>query len=280
MNWKQLKLQIGAELVKLWRARFGRIAFLAIFLSVTFPVILIGLLGDRNVTTFPGIVNQLLLPSLTLLIGIVSVLLALSSWGDEYEHKTLRTVLGRSPDRRQFVLGKIIALGIALLLIIVLALLVESLVAGLSHIVQVGGDDLGMHLSRLLRVALPMTAVWWLGGMVYIGLAVLATVAGRSPALGMAAALGFFLADFLLSNLGPSGSSADFAQYFVTHNSYGLFAAILRDRFAGASGGMFADLASLGLPDWDTALTYLLVLAAGCLAATFVFFREQDLVQG
>ena len=90
-----LKSHIVVELFKIARSRLGRIALFTTFIGVALPIILIGILGEKNMSTFPGVVPQLLLPSLTILIGIISLLLALSSWGDEYEYGTARVVLSR-----------------------------------------------------------------------------------------------------------------------------------------------------------------------------------------
>jgi hypothetical protein len=244
---------------------------------VAFPIILIGVLGERGISTFPGVVPQLLIPSLTLLIGIISVLLALSSWGDEYEYGTVRAVLSRCPARWQFLLGKTAALAIAMMVIIVLAVAAETVVATLSHLIQIGETGLGEHLTSLARVILPLMGVWWLGGMVYAGVVSLAVVGGGSPALGMAAGLGYFVGDLLLSGLGLPGAGAEYGDYTLVNNSYGLINSVLGDLFNPGSNSIVSGMVAGALPDPGEALGRLILYAAGTLTVAYFVFRGRDL---
>jgi ABC-type transport system involved in multi-copper enzyme maturation permease subunit len=273
-----LGLHIAVELLKILRARLGRIAIATAAMGVALPIVLIGALGDENVSTFPGVIAQLLLPSLTILIGIISMLLAVSSWGDEYEYGTVRTVLSRCPTRWQFVLGKTAALALATAAIVLVALAAEVLVAAVSHLVQVGWESIPEHLTALGRIVLPLAAVWWLAGMVYTGVVALTTVAARSPALGMAAGLGLFLGDFLLSCLGPAGPHVQLGPYSIINNSYGLFSSIMGDRFDVTGGMLFPMAETMTLPDPGRALGTLLLYAAGTLGLAYLLFREQDIL--
>jgi ABC-type transport system involved in multi-copper enzyme maturation permease subunit len=265
---EDLKRQIVVELFKILRARLGRIALFTAFIGVAAPIILIGILGDRRISTFPGVVPDLLLPSLTLLIGIISVLLALSSWGDEYEHGTVRAVLSRCPERWQFLLGKTAALAIALAAIIVLAVAAEVAVAAASHLIG--------HLKDLMGILLPVMGAWWLAGMVYTAAVTLVVIGSQSPALGMAAGLALFLGDFLLSALGPGGSGAQFGSYSVVNNSYGLIASALGEVYtSGAS--VFPLVEALALPEPAEALGRLALYAAATLGVAYLLFRQRDL---
>jgi ABC-type transport system involved in multi-copper enzyme maturation permease subunit len=273
---EDLKRQIVVELFKILRARLGRIALFTAFIGVAAPIILIGILGDRRISTFPGVVPDLLLPSLTLLIGIISVLLALSSWGDEYEHGTVRAVLSRCPERWQFLLGKTAALAIALAAIIVLAVAAEVAVAAASHLIQIGAAGLTGHLNDLMGILLPVMGAWWLAGMVYTAAVTLVVIGSQSPALGMAAGLALFLGDFLLSALGPGGSGAQFGSYSVVNNSYGLIASALGEVYtSGAS--VFPLVEALALPEPAEALGRLALYAAATLGVAYVLFRQRDL---
>ncbi len=165
MKVRDLKLIVGVELLKIRRTRLTRIALFTAALGAGLPLVVVGLLWDKNMSTFPGVVAQLLLPSLTLLTGIVSMLLAVASWGDEFEFGTVRTVLSRFPDRWQVVLGKMVALAIATAALILLAVAAELLLAVLFPFVQSGGQDIWRHLGSLAQVFLPLGAVWWLAGL-------------------------------------------------------------------------------------------------------------------
>jgi ABC-type transport system involved in multi-copper enzyme maturation permease subunit len=211
------------------------------------------------------------------LTGIASLLLAVSTWGGEYSDRTLRTTLIRYPSRWGLLLGKMAALAAGIAVIIVLATLVETLVASLSHWVQLGGRDLGTHLLVMARIGLPLAAIWWLTGLVYAGLVILITVGLRSPALGMAAGLVLFLFDFIMGSLGPSGPDAWYVRYLVTNNSYGLIAPLMAGRFDVTAGGMFAQLASLNLPAAADALATLLCFVGGTLGLAYLLLAYRDI---
>ena len=174
-----LKTLVTVELFKSLRARLGRIALFSAFIGGALPIILIGIIGHREASTFPGVVPQVLLPSLTVLTGLISVLLSLSSWGDEYEYGTLRLLLSRSPKRWHFLLAKTAAQALVLLAIIVIALAAELLVGVLSHLIQADPGKLGEQLQSLAQVLPPIIGVWWLAGMVYSGAVTLAITGGN-----------------------------------------------------------------------------------------------------
>ncbi len=273
----ELWSHVAVELFKTVRARLGRIALFTTFIGVALPIILIGILGERNISTFPGVVPQLLLPSLTLLIGITSVLLSLSSWGDEYEYGTVRVVLSRCPARWQFLIGKTAALAIALAAIIVLAVAAEVAVAAGSHLVQIGRAGLAGHLSDLIGVILPIMGAWWLAGMIYTGVVALVVVGTQSPALGMAAGLGFFLGDLLLSGLGLPGFGAGYDHYTLVNNSYGLIDSALGDLFSPGSNTIVSGMVTATLPAPGEALGRLVLYAAATLGLAYFLFQQRDL---
>lgn len=276
MSGRPLGRIAAAELLKLARARFGRILLVTSLVSVTLPVTLIGVLGDRNMTTFPGVVIHLLLPTLTLLAGLASLLLAVSIWGQEYTDGTLRIALIRCPSRGRLLAGKMAALAVGLAAVILAALAVEVLVAGLSHGLQLGGRGLAGHLWTLARISVPLAAIWWLCGLVYAGLIILVTVASRSAALGMAAGLALFLADFTLSSLGPSGPDSWIMRYLVTNNGYALITPLVAGRYDVTAGGMFAGLAAQSLPAAPDALLTLLGMAGGSLLLAYALLARRD----
>jgi hypothetical protein len=273
-----VKKHIVVELYKTFRARLGRIAFFTTIIGVSMPIILFGVVGDKRASTFPGIIGQLLIPSLTVLIGMLSVLLALSTWGDEYTDKTVRTAMCRCPSRLQFVVGKTVALGLTLLGIILAAVIVEVLVATLSHRIQAGAGDLTSHIFSLFQVLAPGIGVWWLGGMVYTGVVAAATIVSRSPALGMVAGLGIYLADLVLGFLGLGGSGINVSAYSVSHNSFGLMMAFI-DRWSVPEARLSLPAMEVAsLPDPNVAMFRLVVFAIATLVLAYMFLEKQDLV--
>ena len=274
---QDLSLHIKVELFKILRSRLGRIALITTFAGMAVPTILIAALGDQRVSTFPTVVVQLLLPSLSILLGIISVIMALSSWGDEFEHGTIRTVLSRCPARWQFVLGKTVALAITLLAIIALAIAVEVLVATSSHFLQLGSMGLADNLNRLFRVIAPLAAVWWLGGMVYCGVVSLVTVGGQNSALSMIMGLGLFLADLLLGGFGLTGAGSQYRPYSIIHNSLGVMYPLLDHHFNPSSGVLFSEMTSMSLPEPGQALFRLLLYAAGTSLLTLLIFNHRDI---
>ncbi|MBN1314501.1 MAG: hypothetical protein JXA42_03500 [Anaerolineales bacterium] len=275
---KAIKLHIVVELYKTFRARLGRIALFTTLIGVSMPIILIGVVGDRRASTFPGIVGQLLIPSLTVLIGILSVLIAVSSWGDEYIYGTVRTVMSRCPARWQFMAGKTVAMGLALLAIITAAAITEMLVATGSHLVQSGVRDLGINLLSLFRILAPGIGIWWLGGMIYTGVVAAVTIGSRSPALGMAAGLGIFMADLIVGFLGLGSSGTTVSAYSISHNSLGLMTTFI-DRWSVPGTKITLPAMEVAtLPDPNIAMVRLVVFTVATLFLAFILFKKQDLV--
>lgn len=274
---RDLKTHITVELFKSLRARLGRIALFSAFIGGTVPIILIGIVGNREASTFPSVVPQILLPSLTVLTGLISMLLSLSSWGDEYEHGTVRTLLSRSPERWRSLLGKTAANAIVLLAIILVALTGELLIAILSHLIQADAADLPEHLQSLIRVLPPIIGVWWLAGMVYSAVVTLVVTGGQSSTLGMIGGLGLFLGDLLLSNLGSGNSSGWAGEYSIINNCYRLISSILGDLYGHSEGGSFPGMVETAPADPGQALGRLALYAAGTLVLAYLLFQRRDL---
>jgi hypothetical protein len=186
--------------------------------------------------------------------------------------------MSRCPSRRQFWIGKTIALGIALLAIVVAAVIAETLVATGSHLIQSGSQDLSSHLKSSLRILAPSIGIWWLGGMIYTGIVAAATIGARSPALGMIAGLGIFMVDLVLGFLGLGSSGSTLSTYSISHNSFGLMADFI-DRWSipGASITLPA-MEFIELPDSNVAIFRLVMLAIATLVLAYIFLKNQDLV--
>jgi ABC-type transport system involved in multi-copper enzyme maturation permease subunit len=273
---KDLTRQISIELFKTRRARLGRIALFSAFIGGALPIILIGIIGDRGASTFPGVVPQVLLPSLTVLTGLVSMLLSLSSWGDEYEHGTLRLMLSRSPERWRALLAKTAASALALLAIIVVALAAELLVGVLSHVIQSDVTSLLEQLLSLAPLLPPIVGVWWLAGMVYSSAVTLVITGGRSPTLGMIGGLGLYLGDLLVSNLGLN-SAGWIGDYSIINNAFGLIASHLGDLYRQSGGALFSGIAGMAPVDPGQIVGRLLLYSAGTLFLAYLVFRQQDI---
>lgn len=275
----ELCRQIGVELFKIVRARLGRIALFSAFVGGAAPIILIGIIGNREASTFPGVIPQVLLPSLTVLTGLISTLLSLSSWGDEYEHGTLRLMLSCSPERWRSLLAKTVANALALLVIIVVALAAELLVGILSHLIQNDAGKLTKELGSLARVLAPIIGVWWLAGMVYSGVVTLVIIGTQSPTLGMIGGLGLYLGDLLLSNLGLS-SGGWMGEYSIINSSFSLIAAILGDLYRHCEGALFSGMAEMATDDPGQVASKLVLYSVGALLLSYLFFRQRDIHAG
>ena len=271
-----LKTLVTVELFKSLRARLGRIALFSAFIGGALPIILIGIIGNREASTFPGVVPQVLLPSLTVLTGLISVLLSLSSWGDEYEYGTLRLLLSRSPKRWHFLLAKTAAQALVLLAIIVIALSAELLVGVLSHLIQADPGKLGEQLQSLAQVLPPIIGVWWLAGMVYSGAVTLAITGGQSPTLGMIGGLGFYLGDLLLSNLGL-GFSGWIGKVSIINSAFSLIASVLGGLYRQSGGALFSGMSEMAPAGPGQVLSRLILYSAGALLLAILIFRQRDI---
>lgn len=155
----------------------------------------------RRQLSFPGVFGSVL-GQVNGLGGILAILLAAGSLGSDYSWGTLRTMLARAPGRGAFLLAKLLALLLGLLVAIVAALAVGS-VAALTTSVGLG---LPSELTAWHLLALPVGVARALFVILPYLLATMACAAwGRSVIAGVGGGIIFLAFDIGAGSLGSLG---------------------------------------------------------------------------
>jgi ABC-2 type transport system permease protein len=155
--------------------------------------------------SFPGIFGAVL-GQLNSVGGILAVILAAGSLGGDYGWGTLRVMLSRSPQRGSYLLAKLLALLLALLVATALALLIGALIA-LAASAWLG---LPSALGPGHLLALPVGVARALFVILPYMLATLACAAfGRSVLAGVGGGLIFLVLDVSAGSLGSLGMVND-----------------------------------------------------------------------
>jgi ABC-2 type transport system permease protein len=159
----------------------------------------------RRQLAFPGIFGAVL-GQLNSIGGILAVILAAGSLGGDYGWGTLRIMLTRAPNRGAYLLAKLLALLLGLLIGALAALALGALIAlGASAWL---GLPTGMGAQELL--ALPLGLARALYVILPYLLATLAAAAfGRSVLAGVGGGLSFLALDVSAGSLGSLGVASD-----------------------------------------------------------------------
>ncbi len=160
---------------------------------------------------FPGIFGAVL-GQLNSVGGILAVILAAGSLGGDYGWGTLRIMLTRAPNRGAYLLAKLLALLLGLLIGAVAALALGALIAlgasawlGLPS--RLGAQELlalPLGLARALYVILP-----------YLLATLAAAAFGRSVLAGVGGGLSFLALDVSAGSLGSLGVVSELALVLV-----------------------------------------------------------------
>ncbi len=275
---------IGAELFKL-RKRAMTWILLSIMVGIIVVLYLI-LLAISNVALPNGrragdIVALLGLPGAIpfafSLLGsfgsALGVVLFASGVGNEYNWRTIRTVLISSESRAKLLVAKLVAMGIY----VVLGLLIGVVAGFIMSLITtaIGGYqydfsfltgrylwDQVLQLGRTFYIMLP-----------YELLAFLFAIIGRSAMPGIAVGIGTFFLEGIVSALmyAAGGWVADVPAYLINAN----FAAINRlNRLPTQLGGAFGG--NLSTPSLEHAAITLAVYIVVFLAVAFYTFQKRD----
>lgn len=184
----------------------------------------IALLDNFAPLHFPG--SLFIAISVTMIMGtILFVILTGTCVGGEYSGGTVRLVLTRGPTRTQFLLSKIGALLLCVVLGFVIMVLTGLVVGALLSLPSGIATPLDFlqHGGWVHVLFYPLFALF--GLFIYTLLALFLATLGRSTAIGVAGAFIWFVLESVLSgvlNLFPTGPVGNFLKtipnYFVSNN--------------------------------------------------------------
>jgi len=280
---------ISAELFKLWKRSMTRVL---LFVLVGIMVLLYLLLLAVSKVTIPAhgppeigaIQNLLGLPvalpfALSILSSfgsVLAVILIASSVGNEYNWRTIRTMLICSEGRLRLLSAKLISAGIFILIGMVVGLatgfimsLITTAIGGYAFDFSfaTGGYlwDQFLQFWRTFYVLIP-----------YVLLGFLFAIVGRSAMPGIALGIGVFFLESIVTALMrlAGGWIAEIPNYLLTANVNAITS--LANLPQGFRAGMGVGNASSQMPGLPHAFTTLAIYSLAFIIVAFYLFRKRD----
>jgi len=201
-HWPLLRAFLQCERLKLHRSRVFKIMLVATAITPAVTLLILSQI-DGQAVAFPRAL-ELIGAFLLILTTMNALLLVTTVLGDEFEHNTIRTAIGRGIPRWVFMVGKEITLIYAALIYALVGWTCSGGVALISQAVRLGSQGgLWVWLLVLCTSGLDAAAVAVLAAAAYTGLALAGGMIVRSPAFTLFIGLGLFLGDLLITgNLG------------------------------------------------------------------------------
>jgi len=274
--------QIRAELFKLRKRKMTwiMIIVLAAFLCLIFFAIYgitasppermphEGLETMRNLITFPDAFTMIF--SMAQNIGaILLTIIVASSVGNEYGWGTIRQTLIRKGIRYQYVLSKLVAFIVYALIGIVIAFIIGFCLALLTT--QWVNGALNWDFMTVSYVGELFTMYGWTfyGLFVYILLAMLLSIVGRSAIVGIGATLGYYFVESIaISIFNQSGGwLAEIPNYLIGHNISAILPTTMMQGPFASSGA---------LPSTLYASTVLAIYCVVFLGLSLYLFKRRD----
>ena len=274
--------QIRAELFKLRKRKMTwiMIIVLAAFLCLIFFAIYgitasppermphEGLETMRNLITFPDAFTMIF--SMAQNIGaILLTIIVASSVGNEYGWGTIRQTLIRKGIRYQYVLSKLVAFIVYALIGIVIAFIIGFCLALLTT--QWVKGALNWDFMTVSYVGELFTMYGWTfyGLFVYILLAMLFSIVGRSAIVGIGATLGYYFVESIaISIFNQSGGwLAEIPNYLIGHNISAILPTTMMQGPFASSGA---------LPSTLYASTVLAIYCVVFLGLSLYLFKRRD----
>ena len=274
--------QIRAELFKLRKRKMTwiMIIVLAAFLCLIFFAIYgitasppermphEGLETMRNLITFPDAFTMIF--SMAQNIGaILLTIIVASSVGNEYGWGTIRQTLIRRGIRYQYVLSKLVAFIVYALIGIVIAFIIGFCLALLTT--QWVKGALNWDFMTVSYVGELFTMYGWTfyGLFVYILLAMLFSIVGRSAIVGIGATLGYYFVESIaISIFNQSGGwLAEIPNYLIGHNISAILPTTMMQGPFASSGA---------LPSTLYASTVLAIYCVVFLGLSLYLFKRRD----
>ena len=245
--------QIRAELFKLRKrkmtwimiivlAAFFCLIFFAIYGITSNPPARMpheGLETMRNLITFPDAFTMIF--SMAQNIGaILLTIIVASSVGNEYGWGTIRQTLIRKGIRYQYVLSKLVAFIVYALIGIVIAFIIGFCLALLTT--QWINGALNWDFMTVSYIGELFTMYGWTfyGLFVYILLAMLFSIVGRSAIVGIGATLGYYFVESIaISIFNQSGGwLSEIPNYLIGHNISAILPATMMQGPFASSGAL------------------------------------------
>ena len=274
--------QIRAELFKLRKRKMTwiMIIVLAAFLCLIFFAVYgitssppermphEGLETMRNLITFPDAFTMIF--SMAQNIGaILLTIIVASSVGNEYGWGTIRQTLIRKGIRYQYVVSKLVAFIVYALIGIVIAFIIGFCLALLTT--QWVKGALNWDFMTVSYVGELFTMYGWTfyGLFVYILLAMLLSIVGRSAIVGIGATLGYYFVESIaISIFNQSGGwLAEIPNYLIGHNISAILPTTMMQGPFASSGA---------LPSTLYASTVLAIYCVVFLGLSLYLFKRRD----
>ncbi len=274
--------QIRVELFKLRKRNMTwiMIIVLAAFLSLIFFAIY-GIIASpparmpqealepmRNLITFPDAFKMIF--SMAQNIGaILLVIIVASSVGNEYGWGTIRQILTRRGIRYQYLLAKLVAFIVYVLIGIVIAFIIGFCLALITTQLVNGGLNWDFMTASYVGELFIMYGWTFYGLFVYILLALLLSLVGRSAIVGIGGALGYYFVESIaISIFNQSGGwLSKIPNYLIGQN----ISAILP---TGMERGPF--MSSGALPSTLHASIALAIYCVVFLGLSLYLFQRRD----
>lgn len=245
--------QIRVELFKLRKRNMTwiMIIVLAAFLSLIFFAVY-GITANpphrmppesletmRNLITFPG-AFQMIFSTAQNIGAILLTIIVASSVGNEYGWGTIRQTLIRKGIRYQYVLSKLVAFIVYALIGIVIAFIIGFGLALLTTQWINGVLNWDFITASYIGELFTMYGWAFYGLFVYILLAMLFSILGRSAIVGIGATLGYYFVESIaISIFNQSGGwLSEIPNYLIGHNISAILPATLMQGPFASSGAL------------------------------------------
>ena len=275
--------QIGVELFKLRKRRMTWIMLvvLAAFLCLVFFAVY-GIVGSppsgmpgqalvamQDSIVFPG-AFETIFSSVQNIGSILMIVLVASSVGSEYGWNTVRQTLTRRGIRYQYVLSKLVSFIVYAMIGTVIAAAFGFLLALLTTQLVNGQFDWSFMSASYIGDLFAMFGWTIYTVLVYILLAMLLALVGRSAIAGIGGALGYYFIEAIAIGifLQSGGWLAEVPNYLIGHNISALLPSAL-------AHGPFASSAAL-MPTTLHASVTLTIYCIVFLAASLILFKRRD----
>jgi len=223
----------------------------------------------RNLITFPDAFKTIFSTAQNIGAILLTIIVA-SSVGNEYGWGTIRQVLTRRGIRYQYVLSKLAAFIVYALIGIVIAFIIGFCLALLTTQWVNGALNWDFMTASYIGELFTMYGWTFYGLLVYILLAILLSLVGRSAIVGIGGTLGYYFVESIaISIFNQSGGwLAEIPNYLIGHNITAILPTTLMQ-------GPFASTGAL-----PSTLYASIVLAIYCvvfLGASLYLFKRRDI---
>jgi ABC-type transport system involved in multi-copper enzyme maturation permease subunit len=275
----EMKTLIRLTGVELLKFRSKSITWVTSILLFGLPVLgeLIQVQLSQRDAVYPRAGYFLFGSDMLLFVALITIVVSVMALGNDYELKTVRSILGRGTARYQFILAKIMAVFAAALFngLVYIAGALSASIIGHRSLSEVALQEAAG--SNLFWRALGAVGVILLVEFVSAGAAMLALVLGRTAWSGMFGGLGFFFVDYFVGGLAPTDllGIEGVYRYTVTYHALGILTKL------------FPSDPKLGLPrSWSTegfaepggAVAFILIYGCILTLLAILIFKRQDLM--